>query len=151
MKHVKKVQFLFGILILLNIGCSNNDPQPSAKESLQNALANSTWIIDEASSDITGVSGAPDIAGVTISFTKSTPGASFTFGGEISTLIFGGEFDINPDGTIANAMLEVDESLLVNDLVITATETFCRISFTTGSASGRVEGIGSYVLTFLAN
>lgn len=152
MKHIKKLQFLLGALILVTAGCTNSDPTPSAKESLQNSLVNSTWVIDVNDSNISGVSGDPDVSTVTVQFAKTDTGVSFTFGGDISTLIYGGQFDIADNGTHSNLLMDVDSGLMVNESRVNGlTEAFFKISFTTGVASGRVEGIGSYSLTFNTN
>ncbi len=145
----KELLFLSSLLFLFIIGCEKNDPEPSAKEALQNALVNSTWVINESSSDISGVAGDPDISTVTITFTKSEPGATFTFGGEIASQVLGGAFDINAEGVASNLTLSVDESLVVTSAIVNnASETGVTLSFTTTAASGRVEGIGSYTLSF---
>lgn len=153
MLRIRKNQLLTAlILALFVIGCNSNDPAPSAKEELQEALVNNTWAIDVANSNISGVTGSPDVATTTIMFTKTESGATFTFGGDIAAQVFGGGFDIADSGNTANPSINVHESLVVHGVtIVNAKPTNFKLSFTTGVATGRAEGVGEYVLSFNAN
>ena len=148
----KTIRFLVAFAVIVLAGCKSDAPKPSEKEKLQDALVSANWLIDVTDSDISGITGSPDINTTMINFTATEAGATFSLGGDITAYVTGGSFNIADNAISSNLAIEVDEAIVVTGATLEkANTTAFKISFTTAVASGRIAGIGAYTLSFKPN
>lgn len=142
--------FLFALALslttLISCGESGGDDPKSEKELTLEALAG-TWTLDGSASQFanTGLDGS----GTTVVITET----GFSIDGSLKEYVSQGSFTVTEEGTlsaggvtIASSSIELDGDVSVS---LNAAKTQLTVSFNTKQASGRVNGIGAFVLVFV--
>lgn len=158
MKNVKRSLILFALVsfsVLVSCNPDNGGADKTAKEEITEALVSGgTWSADVSATNVSGVTGSPDAASFTVTFSETADGVAFTLGGDVSDYISGGSFSISEEGGISAGVVntatgELDASLSSGP---TLNSDFTQVSMTINvtEAGSRVGGIGTYQLVFMA-
>lgn len=155
MKHVRHTILLFALVsFTIFMSCGPEETTQTEGEKLIEALSTKTWSVDASASNVTNVTGSPDVAATSISISTTTSGASFTFSGGIGTYISGGSFSIAENGSISGTVVSAkttDITVSTASVNVSADYSKITVTATTTQASGRTTGVGSYTVVFVGN
>ena len=146
-----------GLLVLTSCGSDDSDDQPASKtalETLTEALtASAGWkVSSESTSSAAGVTATDfTISSITVSDANKV---SFTLGGgELSTYVSGGSFDLDANAAVSNPDVVGQTGYVVSGETVTATAERLTVAFDVAQDAGaaRVQGVGSYSIVFTPN
>ncbi len=152
MKIIKSLTLvLLASIVTTLVSCKKDDDGDDTQTPKEILLADldGTWNLDAANSQLANIS---DIDANSVSATFGETG--FTLTGEITDFVEEtGTYSISDEGAFSNVVVAISGTDLelsgTPNLTINSANDQITISFSTTEASGRVSGLGDYILVFV--
>jgi hypothetical protein len=137
--------------LIFVVSCKEDGPTQTEGEKIREAIVG-TWSFSTA--------GIPTEAAAVISnpsVTISVSGSNATFISDqtsgLADFITGGAFTVNDDGTISSPIVNpaTDSGLVISDITVSATVSEVVISFGAAPVGGRLDGVGTWTISFSVN